>query len=72
MKKKIAPMWVLEEIKDMLESGVDIYKVNLVRDHLESKSNMRMLEWLLGNRELYIYSVLSKQYEHPDFYYAGF
>ena len=72
MKKKIAPLFVLECIKNMFEQGVDIFDIKAVKDHLIKVQNLNVVEWISGNRELYTYTVLSKQYEDPGFYYDGF
>lgn len=72
MKKKIAPMWVLEEIKMIANESVDIFNYKDVTRHMEGLGRMAMVEWLLSNRELYTYCVLSSQYEEPGFYHEGF
>jgi hypothetical protein len=71
MKKKIAPMWVLEEIKSISTGVVDIFDHKAVVSYMESVGKMFMVEWLLRNKELYTYCILSNQYEDPGFYHEG-
>jgi len=70
MKKKIAPRWVLMEILDLLSDGVNIYSWEDTCDYLQRQNRFTMLDWIRDYRQLYTYSVMSKQFEKVDFYYG--
>lgn len=71
MKSKISPEWVLLEICDLIHQGVDIYDWELVKDFLSGQKRFTMLDWIQDHRQLFYYSILSKQYENIEFYYGS-
>ena len=70
MKKKIAPKWVLQEVVDLIDQGVDVHDWEIVNDFLEGQSRFTMLDWIRHNRSLFTYCVMSKQYDHIEFYHG--
>jgi len=69
MKKNISPRWVLQEIADLVAQDVDVYDWEVVKNFLERQKRFTMLDWIQDNRQLFYFSVLSKQHENIGFYY---
>jgi hypothetical protein len=70
MKKKIAPKWVLQEVVDLIDQGVNVHDWEIVNDFLEGQLRFTMLDWIRHNRSLFTYCVMSKQYDHIEFYHG--
>ena len=70
MKKKIAPKWVLREVVDLIDQGVNVHDWEIVNDFLEGQLRFTMLDWIRHNRSLFTYCVMSKQYDHIEFYHG--
>lgn len=60
MKKQIMPSKMKEIINIINQQGGDIYSFKYVTDYLTRQNELTMLEWLISNREVYTYYVLSE------------
>ena len=49
-----------EITKQITEQGGDIYSFKYVVEYLTRQNEITMLEWLISNREVYTYYVLSE------------
>lgn len=60
MKQQIIPSKMKEITKQITEQGGDIYSFKYVVEYLTRQNEITMLEWLISNREVYTYYVLSE------------
>lgn len=60
MKKQIIPTKMKEITNQIKKQGGDIYSFKYVFDYLTRQNEITMLEWLISNREVYTYYVLSE------------
>jgi hypothetical protein len=60
MKKHIIPTKMKLITKQIKEQGGDIYSFKYVLEYLTRQNEITMVEWLISNREIYTYYVLSE------------
>jgi hypothetical protein len=60
MKTKIMPNKMKVLLNTINEQGGDIYSFRYIVDYLTRQNEITMLEWLISNREVYTYYVLSE------------
>jgi len=63
VKAKSPPRWVKLEMLDLQHQGVNLYDWESVKEFLEGQNRFTMLEWVKDHRQLFNYSVLSKNYK---------
>lgn len=60
MKNNIIPTKMKDLTKQIKEQGGDIYSFKYVIDYLTRQNEITMIEWLISNREVYTYYILSE------------
>jgi len=60
MKQTIIPTKLKEITKQISKEGGNIYSFQYVIEYLTRQNEITMLEWLISNREVYTYYVLSE------------
>jgi hypothetical protein len=60
MKKVLIPTKIKEITNLIKQQGGDIYSFKYVCEYLSRQNEITMLEWLISNREVYTYYVLSE------------
>ena len=60
MKQSIIPTKMKTITGEIKKQGGDIYSFKYVKEYLARQNEITMLEWLISNREVYTYYVLSE------------